>query len=141
MPRKSRIDTTGALQHIIARGIEGRRIFNDDKDRYGFIKRLGLILEETHTICYAWALIPNHLHLLLRTGSAPIATVIRRLLTGVSGNHQPVCDARQPNCRKERFAAKSFTIIEYQRASPNCRRICFKWEDGHAYEVEIVDYH
>jgi len=20
-------------------------------------------------------------------------------------------------------------------------RICFKWEDGHAYEVEIVDYH
>lgn len=20
-------------------------------------------------------------------------------------------------------------------------RICFKWRDGHAYEVEIVDYH
>ena len=20
-------------------------------------------------------------------------------------------------------------------------RICFKWEDGHAYEVEITDYH
>jgi proteic killer suppression protein len=20
-------------------------------------------------------------------------------------------------------------------------RICFKWEDSHAYEVEIVDYH
>ena len=32
--------------------------------------------------CSAWALIPNHFHLLLRTGQAPIATVMRRLLTG-----------------------------------------------------------
>jgi len=30
----------------------------------------------------AWALIPNHVHLLLRTGRVPIATVMKRLLTG-----------------------------------------------------------
>jgi putative transposase len=82
MPRQSRIDTTGALHHIIARGIERRKIFEDDQDRYDFIKNLGLILEQTETSCYAWSLIPNHFHLLLRTGPVPISTVMRRLLTG-----------------------------------------------------------
>ncbi len=82
MPRQSRIDTAGALHHIIARGIERRRIFEDDQDRYDFLKRLTPILEQTQTTCYAWALIPNHFHLLLRTGAVPVATVMRRLLTG-----------------------------------------------------------
>jgi REP element-mobilizing transposase RayT len=82
MPRQSRIDTAGALHHIIARGIERRTIFNDDQDRYDFIKNLGLILEQTKTACYAWSLIPNHFHLLLKTSQEPIATVMRRLLTG-----------------------------------------------------------
>jgi putative transposase len=82
MPRQSRIDTPGALHHIIARGIERGKIFKDDQDRFDFIKNLGSILEQTETTCYAWSLIPNHFHLLLRTGMVPIATVMRRILTG-----------------------------------------------------------
>lgn len=82
MPRQARIDTPGALHHIIVRGIERRKIFRDDQDRYAFMERLGQILEDTRTACYAWALIPNHFHLLLRTGTDPIVTVMRRLLTG-----------------------------------------------------------
>jgi hypothetical protein len=31
----------------------------DDKDRASFLERLALILEDTQTQCYAWALIPN----------------------------------------------------------------------------------
>ncbi|MFZ5569934.1 MAG: transposase [Thermodesulfobacteriota bacterium] len=92
MPRKSRIDATGALHHIIARGIERRNIFEDDQDRYNFINNLGLILEQSETACFAWSLMPNHFHLLLRTGAVPIATVMRRLLTGhairFNGRHQ-----------------------------------------------------
>ncbi|MEA3487284.1 MAG: hypothetical protein U9R20_06470 [Thermodesulfobacteriota bacterium] len=65
MPRKSRIDAPGALHHIIARGIERRRIFENNADRDNFLVRLGDILKETRTGCYAWALIPNHFHLLL----------------------------------------------------------------------------
>lgn len=82
MPRQARLDAPGALHHIIVRGIERRKIFTYDDDRYDFIDRLGGIISETNTGCYAWALIPNHFHLLLRTGSVPIATVMRRLLTG-----------------------------------------------------------
>jgi putative transposase len=82
MPRKSRIDTPIALHHIMARGIEGGKIFRDDKDRDQFLERLETILKDTGTSCFAWALIPNHFHLLLRTGSTPITTIMRRLLTG-----------------------------------------------------------
>ncbi len=82
MPRKSRIDAPGALHHVIVRGIERRRIFKDDQDRDSFLERFGTILKESKTHCFAWALIPNHFHLLLKTGQAPVATVMRRLLTG-----------------------------------------------------------
>ena len=82
MPRQARIDAPGALHHIIVRGIERRKIFKDDGDRIDFLDRLGKVLSETDTNCFAWALIPNHFHLLLRTGAYPLATVMRRLLTG-----------------------------------------------------------
>ena len=55
----------------MARGIERREIFKDDKDRKSFLDRLADILEETQTQCYAWSLMPNHLHLLLRIGPTP----------------------------------------------------------------------
>ena len=86
MPRKARIDAPGALHHIIVRGIERRNIFEDDTDRLNFLDRLGKILGETSTQCFAWALIPNHFHLLLRTGAYPLSTVMRRLLTGHAMN-------------------------------------------------------
>jgi REP element-mobilizing transposase RayT len=82
MPRQARIDAPGALHHIIIRGIERRKIFQDDADRENFLQRLGDTLTESSTPCYGWALMPNHAHLLLRTGVVPIATVMRRLLTG-----------------------------------------------------------
>lgn len=82
MPRKARIDSPGALHHIIIRGIERKAIFKDNADRANFLERLGRIVSETETSCYAWVLMTNHVHLLLKTGLAPIATVMRRLLTG-----------------------------------------------------------
>ena len=82
MPRKARIDAPGAMHHIIARGIEGRPIFQNAADREDFMERLGHIIKDTETKCFAWALIPNHFHLLLKTGTAPVAKVMLRLLTG-----------------------------------------------------------
>ncbi|BBO72168.1 transposase [Desulfosarcina alkanivorans] len=82
MPRQSRIDAPGALHHLIIRGIERKAIFKDDADRYGFIERIESIFSETDTPCFAWALMSNHVHLLTRTAQTPLATLMRRLLTG-----------------------------------------------------------
>jgi REP element-mobilizing transposase RayT len=82
MPRHARIDAAGALHHVIIRGIERKAIFKDAKDYRNFIERLGRILTESETPCFAWALMKNHAHLLLRTGLTPLSLVMRRLLTG-----------------------------------------------------------
>jgi REP element-mobilizing transposase RayT len=82
MPRHARLDAEGVLHHIIVRGIERRAIFRDDTDRDRFMERTGRVFTDTSTPCYAWALLGNHVHLLLRTGGAPLHTVMARLLTG-----------------------------------------------------------
>jgi putative transposase len=82
MPRQARIDIPGSLHHIICRGIERRDIFCDDVDRDNFVSRLVEITTITSTLCFAWALIQNHLHLLLQTGLIPISTLMQKLLSG-----------------------------------------------------------
>jgi len=82
VPRQPRLDAPGLLQHVMARGIERRQIFKDDKDYSSFLQRFAIILEESQTQCYAWSLIPNHFHLLMRTGATPLSKIMRRLMTG-----------------------------------------------------------
>jgi putative transposase len=81
MPRTARLDMPGLLQHVIVRGIERRDIFLDDDDRHFFVQRLSLLLEKTSTDCFAWALLTNHFHLLLRPRNETLAAFMRRLLT------------------------------------------------------------
>ena len=42
MPRVARLDTLGLLHHVMIRGIERRRIFNDNEDRENLIERLSI---------------------------------------------------------------------------------------------------
>jgi putative transposase len=60
MPRLARLDAPGVLHHIIIRGIERRKIFRNDNDKDNLIDRLSILLPETQTACYAWALLLNH---------------------------------------------------------------------------------
>jgi len=84
MPRKARFDVYGTVHHVIARGIERSSIFRDDTDRLDFIERLGTLVEGTKTTVYAWALIPNHFHILLSSGPHGLPHFMRRLLTGIT---------------------------------------------------------
>jgi putative transposase len=69
----------------MVRGIERRAIFRDDKDRADFVARLVRLVGATGLHVYAWALLPNHAHLLIRTGVRPLSRVMRSLLTGYAG--------------------------------------------------------
>ena len=82
MPRRARLDAEGAIHHVIVRGIEQRRIFDDDGDRGNFVSRLATVAAETDTTIYAWALLPNHAHALVRSGPLGLSKYMRRLLTG-----------------------------------------------------------
>ncbi len=82
MPRQARLDAPGLLYHVIGRGIERNKIYSDDRDRLEFLDRLGEVAIDTSTPIYAFALIPNHFHLLMRRGGAPLSRVMQRILTG-----------------------------------------------------------
>ena len=82
MPRKGRLDYPGALQHVMVRGLERRRIFRETQDYKDFKDRLGQAVHSAEARCFAWALMPNHVHLLLQTGSEPLSKLMQRVLTG-----------------------------------------------------------
>ncbi len=82
MPRQARFDAPGTLHHAMIRGIEGRRIFEGDEDREHFLSRVRILVKETQTRILAWAILDNHVHLLLFSGKEGISTFMRRLLTG-----------------------------------------------------------
>jgi len=82
MPRLARLDAPGVLHHVIGRGIEGKKIFINNRDRNDFIDRLCLLAQEGALDVYAWTLMPNHFHLLVKTKNRPLASSMRKILTG-----------------------------------------------------------
>jgi REP element-mobilizing transposase RayT len=82
MPRGPRDDAPGAAHHVMLRGIERRAIFLDDADREAFLERLSRLVPELGFICFAWVLMPNHVHLVLRSGLARLSLLMARLGTG-----------------------------------------------------------
>jgi REP element-mobilizing transposase RayT len=86
MPRSARIDAPGVLHHVIGRGIERRKIFLDDRDRSDFIERMAALAAAGALDVYAWALLPNHFHLLCKTRRQPLSVNMHRLLTGYAVN-------------------------------------------------------
>ncbi|MGB5750189.1 MAG: transposase [Desulfobacterales bacterium] len=82
MPRRARLDAPGTLHHVIVRGIERRRIVDDVADRKNFVTRLAELSVATDTRIYAWALMTNHAHILLRSSEIGLSGFMRRLLTG-----------------------------------------------------------
>ena len=82
MPRRARLDAPGTLHHVIIRGIEKGPIAADAADRSAFVLRLGGLAVETQTAVYAWALMSNHAHLLLKSSGYGLPGFMRRLLTG-----------------------------------------------------------
>ncbi|MEC9486207.1 MAG: transposase [Prosthecochloris sp.] len=81
MPRGARLDAPGTLHHVMVRGIEKGAIFRHDDDREEFLRRLGKLAKETATDMYAYALMNNHAHILLRSGPKGLSLFMRRLLS------------------------------------------------------------
>jgi putative transposase len=82
MFRQARLDAPGTLHHVMIRGVESAPIFRDDQDRGDFVYRISQLVEKTGTKILAWALMKNHVHLLVFSGQQGISRFMRRLLTG-----------------------------------------------------------
>jgi putative transposase len=81
MPRQARLDMPGALHHIMVRGINKKAVFNDKEDKEQLLQRLGINLVNGQGFVYAWVVMDNHLHLLIKSGKLGISDIMRKLLT------------------------------------------------------------
>ena len=82
MARQKRLDIPGGIYHVLTRGIDRMTIFRDNADYQHFLDRLEAVLRKTQCRCYAWVLMHNHLHLLLRTMRRALCETMSGLLTG-----------------------------------------------------------
>ena len=118
MPSQARLDAPGTLHHVIIRGIEKKNIVTNQYDRKDFVERLGLLATETETVIYAWALLSNHAHILLRSSDAGLAHFMRRLLTGYAINY---------NLRHKRHGH----LFQNRYKSIICEEVIWSSKNGH----------
>jgi putative transposase len=82
MPRHPRVHAEGLLYHVIARGSNGQKVFFSESDHQAFIEGLRIVRQRYPFSLYAYALMSNHLHLLVEVHRFPIARILQSLLTG-----------------------------------------------------------
>lgn len=79
MGRAWRIEFDGAFYHVMSRGNEGRNIFFGDDDRQGFLGAVGQFSERFKIDIFAYVLMDNHYHLLIRTQRANLSKAMQWL--------------------------------------------------------------
>ncbi len=79
MARRPRVFAPGLLYHVIVRGNQRRKTFRSDDDYKAYFDRLEKYRAQCHVRIYAYCLMPNHVHLLVETGSTPLAKFMQGL--------------------------------------------------------------
>lgn len=79
MPRHAREKAESGVFHVMLRGIDRQVIFQDDEDCEKFLQSLAACQKTTPFTLYAYCLMGNHVHLLLREGDETLSQLIKRL--------------------------------------------------------------
>ncbi len=79
MARKPRVHFPAALYHVIARGNQKQAIFRDERDFRTYLSYLSEYKKRHCFRLYAFALMENHLHLLLEVGESPLSKIMQVL--------------------------------------------------------------
>ena len=77
MARQWRIEYPGALYHVFSRGNAKKDIFWSDRDRHLFLSLLETLSSRFHIDIYAYVLMTNHYHLLLKTHDANLSRAMQ----------------------------------------------------------------
>jgi putative transposase len=85
MARPPRLELSGALYHVTARGNERQAIFRDDEDREEYLARLARLREKFRFRLLAYCLMTNHLHLAVRRGPEPLSRIMANLQSTYAG--------------------------------------------------------
>ncbi|MEW6418686.1 MAG: transposase [Nitrospirota bacterium] len=77
MARKPRIEYEGAFYHVITRGNQRQKIFRDEKDYRKYLEILSRYKDQYKFYLYSYALMNNHVHLLVETQEIPLSKILQ----------------------------------------------------------------
>jgi REP element-mobilizing transposase RayT len=79
VPRTTRIDVAGAIQHVTVRGNRRQAIYLDDRDRTVFLREFASAAARFRWTCLSYCLMSNHCHLVVETHDATLGVGMHRL--------------------------------------------------------------
>ncbi len=82
MPRKPRVFVEGGIYHVYCRVTRKEPVFKDPKAADVFVDQLAKIKSRDGFVLFAWVLMSNHYHLLLRTVAVPLWRTMASLQVG-----------------------------------------------------------
>lgn len=80
MPRRARLELPGVPMHVTQRGVNRGAVFVDDSDRRHYLHLLADALRAGPVALHAYALMGNHVHLLMTPGAAGAASALMHRL-------------------------------------------------------------
>ena len=158
MPRQSRQTSGTGIYHVMLRGINQQNIFEDHEDFWKFLElidqvihpkdELGHILPPRCTF-YAYCLMTNHVHLLIREGAEGLASVIKSI--GISyALHYNKKYQRKGQLFQDRFKSEPvndmayfITLIRYIHQNPIAADLVrhakdYTWSSYREYEGVVT---
>lgn len=147
MPRKSRDRSSLNCYHIVTRGINKQDIFYDDNDRNKFLKEISKTKEKYGYKLYAYALMPNHVHLLIKENDISISNIMSSILVSYAEYINKKYD-RIGYVFQDRFMSKPINddeylknVLRYIHLNPQKAGIesydKYKWSSYQAYIKEV----
>jgi len=148
MPRKPRQLSNSGIYHVMIRGNEKRNIFQDDEDRNKFLYILKMKNEETSFSIYAYCLMDNHVHLLLKEGEE-VGVSIKRITVGYVRFHNQKY-GREGHLFQNRYSSEAvederylLTVLRYIHNNPLKAHMVtsqseYKWS---SYQNYLNAYH
>ena len=79
MPRTERKKSKTSKYHVLIRGINKQRIFEEPEDYKRFLAIISDVKKLSGFKLYAYCLMGNHIHMLIEEGEEPISNVFRRI--------------------------------------------------------------
>lgn len=121
MPRQSRQTSCTGIYHVMMRGINHQNIFEEQEDYYQFLTTLEVMSQSYESdgtpsgrnyILYAYCLMSNHIHLLIREREDKIGMAIKRIASSYVYyyNHKYLRDG---HLFRERFKSESVNDMAY----------------------------
>jgi REP element-mobilizing transposase RayT len=79
LARQARKKSDSDIYHIMMRGINRQNIFEDSEDYYKFLQTLKQYKDISGYQIYAYCLMGNHVHIMLKVGNEPLEQMMRRI--------------------------------------------------------------